>query len=183
MADNEFDKKPEEELPEDFRPIVPEPEIHRRAIIGFYKNYPVQENPTSTHTESFAQQEFKRKVRNGILYGVALVSVFIFTFIITDTCIKISKAPIPPTTAVVTQAPPPATTQTTEETTEEESTQETVEETTSKPQSQQRTERQTEETVTDSTVAPTTEETSSQEAVEETPTENPTQETVEEVTE
>lgn len=105
MADNEFDKsKRSEELPEDFRPIIPEPEIHRRAIIGFHKNYPVQENPTSTHTESFAQEEFKRKMRQGILYAVALLVTFIMTFIITDTCIKISKEPIPPTTAVATQA-------------------------------------------------------------------------------
>lgn len=105
MADNEFDKsKRSEELPEDFRPIIPEPEIHRRAIIGFHKNYPVQENPTSTHTESFAQEEFKRKMRQGILYAVALLVTFIMTFIITDACIKISKEPIPPTTAVATQA-------------------------------------------------------------------------------
>lgn len=105
MADNEFDKKPEGELPEDFRPIIPEPEVHRKAIIGFRKNYPVQENPTSTHTRSFAQEESIRKTRNGVLYGVALLIIFIFTFIITDTCIKISKQPIPTTTAVVTQAP------------------------------------------------------------------------------
>ncbi|MBQ8026508.1 MAG: hypothetical protein IJ261_00160 [Clostridia bacterium] len=105
MADNEFDKsKRSEELPEDFRPIIPEPEIHRRAIIGFHKNYPVQENPTSTHTESFAQEEIKRKMRQGILYAVALLVTFIMTFIITDACIKISKEPIPPTTAVATQA-------------------------------------------------------------------------------
>lgn len=103
MADNEFEKKDQEQLPEDFRPIVPEPELHRRPIIGFHKNYPVQENPTSTHTESFAQEEFKRKVRLGIIYGVALVMLFVLTFIVTDTCIKISKEPIPATTAVVTQ--------------------------------------------------------------------------------
>lgn len=119
MADNEFDKKNEEQLPEDFRPIIPEPEIHRRAIIGFHKNYPVQENPTSTHTESFAQEEFKRKVRHGVIYGVALVLLFIVTFIVTDACIKISKAPIPPTTAVVTQAP--ATQTPTQETTQAQS--------------------------------------------------------------
>ncbi len=182
MADNEFDKKPEGELPEDFRPIVPEPEIHRRAIIGFHKNYPVQENPTSTHTESFAQQEFKRKLRNGILYGVALVLIFIFTFIITDTCIKISKAPIPPTTAAVTDAPTAVTAQVTE-TTEENSTQETTEETTSKPSSQGTTEKTTAESATHTTVAQTTTEPSTQTPAEETSSESPTQESVEETSE
>ncbi len=118
MADNEFDKKADGELPEDFRPVIPEPEIHRRAIIGFYKNYPVQENPTSTHTQSFAQQEHNRKIRNGILYGITLLLIFIFTFIITDTCIQISKEPVPPTTAVVTQIPTQEPTQTAEETSE-----------------------------------------------------------------
>lgn len=118
MADNEFDKKTDGELPEDFRPVIPEPEMHRRPIIGFYKNYPVQENPTSTHTQSFAQQEHNRKIRNGILYGIALLAIFIITFIITDTCIKISKEPIPPTTAAVTQAPTQEVSQVTEETSE-----------------------------------------------------------------
>ncbi len=117
MADNELDKI-KEELPEDFRPVIPEPEMHRRAIIGFYKNYPVQENPTSTHTQSFAQQEHNRKIRNGILYGITLLLIFIFTFIITDTCIQISKEPVPPTTAVVTQIPTQEPTQTAEETSE-----------------------------------------------------------------
>ena len=117
MADNELDKI-NEELPEDFRPVIPEPEIHRRPIIGFYKNYPVQENPTSTHTQSFAQQEHNRKIRNGILYGITLLLIFIITFIITDTCIKISKEPIPPTTAVVTQAVTQETSQVTAETSE-----------------------------------------------------------------
>lgn len=117
MADNELDKI-KEELPEDFRPVIPEPEMHRRPIIGFYKNYPVQENPTSTHTQSFAQQEHNRKIRNGILYGITLLLIFIITFIITDACIKISKEPIPPTTAVVTQAVTQETSQVTEETSE-----------------------------------------------------------------
>ena len=103
MAENEFDKKHEEKLPEDFRPIIPEPEIHRRAIIGFHKNYPVQENPTSTHTESFAQQEFKRKVSRNILYAIILLLTFITAFVITDACIKISKEPIPATTQAAEQ--------------------------------------------------------------------------------
>ena len=94
MAENEFDKnRSEEKIPEDFRPIVPEPEVHRRAIIGFHRNYPVQENPTSTHTESFAQQEFKRKMRRNIIYAIVLLAVFIAAFVITDTCIKISTQP------------------------------------------------------------------------------------------
>lgn len=95
MAENEFDKRQDEKLPEDFRPIIPEPEIHRRAIIGFHKNYPVQENPTSTHTESFAQEEFRRKVSRNILYAIILLLTFITAFVITDACIKISKEPIP----------------------------------------------------------------------------------------
>ncbi len=102
MAENEFDKKQEEKLPDDFRPVIPEPEIHRRAIIGFHKNYPVQENPTSTHTESFAQQEFKRKMCRNILYAIVLLLTFIAAFVITDTCIKISKEPIPAEQTVLT---------------------------------------------------------------------------------
>lgn len=103
MADNEFDKsKQDEKLPDDFRPIVPEPEIHRRAIIGFHKNYPVQENPTSTHTQSFAQEEFRRKMSRSILYAIILLLTFIAAFVITDACIRISKEPIPVTQAAVT---------------------------------------------------------------------------------
>jgi len=100
MADNEFNRNDQNsEIDENFRPIIPEPEIHRRPIIGFKKNYPVEENPTSTHTESFAQQEFKRKVRMGILYAVLLLITFAFAFIITDTCIRISSEPIAQTVA------------------------------------------------------------------------------------
>lgn len=98
MAENEFNTQNAENS-EDFRPIIPEPEIHRRPIIGFKKNYPVEENPTSTHTESFAQQEFKRKVRMGIIYAVLLLVTFVFAFIITDTCIQISTEPLAQTTA------------------------------------------------------------------------------------
>lgn len=111
MADNELNRNnTENESGEEFRPILPEPEIHRRPIIGFKKNYPVEENPTSTHTQSFAQEEFQRKVKQGILYAVALLLIFVFTFVITDTCIKISTEPLPPTTAVVTQTPTEQTT-------------------------------------------------------------------------
>ncbi len=100
MADNELNRNNHSaEDSEDFRPIIPEPEIHRRPIIGFKKNYPVEENPTSTHTESFAQQEFKRKVRMGIIYAILLLITFVFAFIITDTCIRISSEPLPQTTA------------------------------------------------------------------------------------
>lgn len=104
MADNELNRN-NTETGEEFRPIIPEPEIHRRPIVGFKKNYPVEENPTSTHTQSFAQEEFQRKVKQGILYAVALLLIFVFAFVITDTCIKISTEPLPPTTAVVTQPP------------------------------------------------------------------------------
>ncbi len=106
MADNELNRnKAENEGKEEFRPIIPEPEIHRRPIIGFNKNYPVEENPTSTHTESFAQEEFKRKVRHSIIYSVALLLIFIFAFIITDACIKISTEPLPPAPTSTTQSP------------------------------------------------------------------------------
>lgn len=104
MADNELNRNHTENS-EEFRPIIPEPEIHRRPIVGFKKNYPVEENPTSTHTQSFAQEEFQRKVKQGILYAVALLLIFVFAFVITDTCIKISTEPLPSTTAVVTQPP------------------------------------------------------------------------------
>lgn len=100
MADNELNYSNQgTENEEEFRPIIPEPEIHRRPIIGFKKNYPVEENPTSTHTESFAQQEFKRKVRMGIIYAVLLLASFVLAFIITDTCIRISSEPIAQTMA------------------------------------------------------------------------------------
>ena len=99
----EENKKPNEQLPEDFRPVIPEPEQHRRAILQFSKNYPVEESPTSTHTLSFAQEEARRKAYSAISYALLLLLVFIVTFIITDTCIQISKEPIPETTSAIHQ--------------------------------------------------------------------------------
>ncbi len=102
---DESNKNVHQELPEDFRPVIPEPEQHRRAIVQFSKNYPVEDSPTSTHTLSFAQEEARRKAYRAASYILMLIAVFIVTFIITDTCIKISKQPIPEaTTAPVTQA-------------------------------------------------------------------------------
>lgn len=120
MEDKEklINEKEQEQLPEDFRPVIPEPEYHRRAIMQFSKDYD-DDSPTSTHTMSFQQQEARRKLRNRIIYALVLVAVFLLTFTITDICIKISNTPLPPTTAYIpstTQAP---TTQ--EETTVEES--------------------------------------------------------------
>ena len=110
MDDN---KTPNEhQLPEDFRPVIPEPEQHRRAILQFSKNYPVEESPTSTHTLSFAQEEARRKAYSAASYALLLILVFIVTFVITDTCIQISKEPIPETTAQVTQVVEEAPTQT-----------------------------------------------------------------------
>ncbi len=102
----EENKKPNEanRLPEDFRPVIPEPEKHRRAILQFSKNYPVEESPTSTHTLSFAQEEARRKAYSAAAYALLLILVFIVTFVITDTCIKISKEPIPETTSAVQTA-------------------------------------------------------------------------------
>ena len=100
----EENKKPnDQQLPEDFRPVIPEPEKHRRAILQFSKNYPVEESPTSTHTLSFAQEEARRKAYSTAAYIMLLVFVFIVTFVITDTCIQISKEPIPETTSAVQQ--------------------------------------------------------------------------------
>ena len=93
-----------DQLPEDFRPVIPEPEQHRRAILPFNKNYPVEESPTSTHTLSFAQEEARRKAYSAAAYIMLLVFVFIVTFVITDTCIQISKEPIPETTSAVQMA-------------------------------------------------------------------------------
>lgn len=96
-----------EQLPEDFRPVIPEPEYHRRAILQFSKEYD-NDSPTSTHTMSFHQMEARRKLRNRIIYAAVLIAVFILSFLITDICIKISNTPLPPTTAYVpttTQAP------------------------------------------------------------------------------
>lgn len=109
MDDN---KTPNEQLPEDFRPVIPEPEQRRRAILQFSKNYPVEESPTSTHTLSFAQEEARRKAYSAASYVLLLILVFIVTFVITDTCIQISKEPIPETTAQVTQVVEEAPTQT-----------------------------------------------------------------------
>ena len=100
---DENKKNAEQQLPEDFRPVIPKPEKHRRAILQFSKNYPVEESPTSTHTLSFAQEEARRKAYSAAAYILLLIVVFIITFVITDTCIKISKEPIPETTASVTQ--------------------------------------------------------------------------------
>ena len=99
-----------EQLPEDFRPVIPEPEYHRRAIMQFSKDYE-DDSPTSTHTMSFQQEEARRKLRNRIIYAFVLIAVFILTFIITDTCIKISDTPLPPTTAYVPTTTQPQTTQ------------------------------------------------------------------------
>lgn len=100
----EENKTPNEQLPEDFRPVIPEPEQHRRAILPFNKNYPVEESPTSTHTLSFAQEEARRKAYSASSYALLLIFVFIVTFVITDTCIQISKEPIPETTSAVQMA-------------------------------------------------------------------------------
>lgn len=109
--ENKEKKVPEQEqLPEDFRPVIPEPEIHRRPIMQFSKDYE-DDSPTSTHELSFQQEEARRKMRNGIIYAAVLIAVFILTFTITDTCIKISNTPLPPTTAYV----PKTTAQTTVE--------------------------------------------------------------------
>lgn len=93
----------QEQLPEDFRPVIPEAEYHRRAIMQFSKDYD-DDSPTSTHTISFQQQEARRKLRNRFIYCLVLVAVFVLAFIITDTCIKISDTPLPPTTAYVPTA-------------------------------------------------------------------------------
>lgn len=116
MDEKEKQLRPNEPelLPEDFRPVIPEPEYHRRAIMQFTKDYE-DDSPTSTHTMSFQQEEAQRKLRNRIIYAFVLIAVFILAFIITDTCIKISNTPLPPTTAYV-----PTTTQA-ETSTEEES--------------------------------------------------------------
>lgn len=114
MEDKEKITPEQEQLPEDFRPVIPEPEMHRRPILQFSKNYE-DDSPTSTHELSFQQEEARRKTRNGIIYAAVLIAVFILAFIITDTCIKISNTPLPPTTAYV----PKTTVQTTAETTGE----------------------------------------------------------------
>ncbi len=90
-----------EQLPEDFRPVIPEPEVRRRSIIGFSRDYPVAESPTSTHTKSFAQEEQEKKIAKGVLYAIILILVFIFTYIITAVCINISTESLPPTTAYI----------------------------------------------------------------------------------
>ncbi len=114
MEDREKTIPEQEQLPEDFRPVIPEPEIHRRAILQFSKNYE-DDSPTSTHELSFQQEEARRKTRNGIIYAAVLILVFIITFIITDVCIKISNTPLPPTTAYV----PETTVQETQEVSQE----------------------------------------------------------------
>ncbi len=97
MDEQEMDELLEQEvptLPEDFRPVIPEPEIRRRSIYGFRRDYPESESPTSTHTMSFAQEEHRRKMRRRVLYGLVLLTVFIVVFVITATCMMISQQPI-----------------------------------------------------------------------------------------
>lgn len=104
----------EQTLPEDFRPVIPEPEIRRKSIVQFSKNYPVEESPTSTHTMSFAQEESRRRTKNAVLYAILLLTVFVITFIATDSCIKISKKQIPltvPQTSAQAETEPTSETQ------------------------------------------------------------------------
>ena len=92
-----FDLLNQEKAPpseEDFRPIIPEPEIRRRSAYYFRRDYPETDSPTSTHTITFAQQERRRKNRNRVLYALLLLAVFTLIFVITATCMKISQQPI-----------------------------------------------------------------------------------------
>lgn len=95
------EKPPEEKadsgepaLPEDFRPVIPEPEIRRRSAYYFRRDYPEIESPTSTHTVTFAQMERRRKWRARVLYALLLLTVFTLAFVITAACLMISKQPI-----------------------------------------------------------------------------------------
>ena len=81
-------------LPEDFRPVIPEPEIRRRSAYYFRRDYPETESPTSTHTITFAQMERRRKWRARVLYALLLLTVFTLAFVITAACLMISKQPI-----------------------------------------------------------------------------------------
>lgn len=84
----------EQKLPDDFRPVIPEPEVRRKSIVQFSKNYPVEDSPTSTHTMSFTQEEARKKAKRAVIYALVLLAAFSMSFIITDTCIRISKEPI-----------------------------------------------------------------------------------------
>ncbi len=84
----------EEALPEDFRPVVPEPEVRRRTAYYFRRDYPETESPTSTHTVTFAQMERRRKWRARVLYALLLVAVFVLAFVVTAACLMISQQPI-----------------------------------------------------------------------------------------
>lgn len=81
-------------LPEDFRPVIPEPEVRRHSAYYFRRDYPETESPTSTHTITFAQQERRRKWRSRIFYALLLLAVFSLVFVITATCLMISQQPI-----------------------------------------------------------------------------------------
>ncbi len=106
---------PQEQLPEDFRPVIPEPEMHRRPILQFSKEYE-DDSPTSTHELSFHREQARKKMLHRLLYAIALAIIFIITFIITDACIKISNTPLPPTTAYVPKTQAQVTEQITSET-------------------------------------------------------------------
>ncbi len=95
------EKPPEEKadsgepaLPEDFRPVIPEPAIRRRSAYYFRRDYPEIESPTSTHTVTFAQMERRRKWRARVLYALLLLTVFTLAFVVTAACLMISKQPI-----------------------------------------------------------------------------------------
>lgn len=104
MAENENKNiQAAEQLPEGFRPIVPEPELRRRSVYGFSKDFPEEDSPTSTHTISFARQEARRRLRNRIVFALIVAAVFVLSFVLTDAAIRISKQPLPQSPAQTAQ--------------------------------------------------------------------------------
>lgn len=91
---DENKKNPAEELPEGFRPTVPEPEIHRRPVYGFRKDYPETEKETSTHTVPLQQLDRRKKIRNRIIAAVAALILFCIAYVLTYTGLIISNQPI-----------------------------------------------------------------------------------------
>ena len=81
-----------EEIPEGMRVTVPEPELRRRTVYGFRRDYPDSDSPFATHTVPFATLERQRKLRNRLLYIVGAIAAFCVSYIITAAALIISAS-------------------------------------------------------------------------------------------
>ncbi len=83
-----------EEVPEGLRVTVPEPELRRRTVYGFRRDYPDSDSPYATHSVPFATLERRQKRRRIIGIVVCAVLAFCAAYILTAAAALISEAPI-----------------------------------------------------------------------------------------